>query len=184
MLICRLRGIVAPGGHPMKLVTLALAILSTAVAFAQKPSQTAPAVDLPIVPGSASQAGCPVAFSDVALESKARFMPVRQDAAPDGSLRFQYKNMSGKDIQSISVQVDLKIKKSIYDLDTSTITLHMALTGKGAAEILPLTLRAYGLSRVTLEQVSFTDGTIWNADLRKPCSYQQSGSSEQIGQLQ
>jgi hypothetical protein len=164
----------------MKLVTLALAVLSTATAFAQSNVNTVPGIDVTIVPGATSQAGCPVAFTDVALDTKAHFMPVRQDTAPAGSLKFQYKNQSGKEIQSISVRVELKVKKSVYDLDATTVTLNMTLTGKGADETLPLTLRTYGLSRVTLEQVSFTDGTIWNASEKNTCSYNRMNSSELI----
>jgi hypothetical protein len=168
----------------MKLVTLAIAFLSITPAFAQSNLKPTAADDLSITPGSTSQAGCPVAFTDVSLETKAHFMPVRQDTAPDGNLRFQYKNQSGKEIQSISVRAELKVKKSVYDLDATTITLNMTLTGKSAEETMPLTLRAYGLSRITLEQVSFTDGTIWNADIKNTCSYERMNGSEQIGKLQ
>jgi len=168
----------------MRLVTLAVAFLSIAPAFAQSNLKPAPTTDLSITPGSTSQAGCPVAFTDVSLETKAHFMPVRQDFAPDGNLRFQYKNQSGKEIQSISVRAELKVKKSVYDLDATTITLNMTLTGKSAEETMPLALRAYGLSRITLEQVSFTDGTIWNANTKNACSYEHMNGSEQIGKLQ
>jgi hypothetical protein len=167
----------------MKLVTLALAILFPAIAFAQSNLKAAPTSDLSVTPRPTSQAGCPVAFTDVALETKAHLMPVRQDATPDGNLRFQYKNQSGKEIQSISVRAELKVKKSVYDLDATTITLQMTLTGK-SAETMPLALRAYGLSRITLEQVSFTDGTIWNASTKNTCSYERMNGSEQIGKLQ
>jgi len=169
----------------MKLVTLALVALCTASACAQSATQkaktSAPAIT------TATRLGledCPVTFTHVALETRAHLMPVQQGAAPDGNLRFQYKNLSGKDIQSISVRAELKVKMSVYDLDATTMNLDMTLTGNGADETLPVALRAYGLTRVTLEQVFFKDGTIWNPGAKNSCSYEQIKGAEQIGKLQ
>jgi hypothetical protein len=177
----------------MKRIALVCLFVITAFAFAQNNSQknaaTVPGEAFKYVPpGMPSelnpQAGCPVIFTDVALKTNAHFMRVRQGAPPDRSVDFQYKNQSGKLIAAISVRADLKVKKSVYDLDTTTVTLNMALSGTGAEEILPLTMLAYGLDRVTLEQVSYIDGTIWTADTKRACSYQSPSSSLMIGKLQ
>jgi len=59
------------------------------------------------------QIGCPVAFTKVALQRDAHYMPVKQNPASDSSLAFKYKNQSGKLIQSIEIRVELKVKKSV-----------------------------------------------------------------------
>jgi len=175
----------------MKLMAFACLFLITASTFAQSGSPTKPApipsevfkYTPPGTPETTGQAGCPVVFTNVALRTNAHYMLVRNEASPDPSVAFQYKNQSGKLIASISVRAELKVKESIYDLDSKPVTLHMTLTGKGA-EVLPLTMLAYGLNRITLEQVSYVGGTIWNADDKRACSYEPLGSALWIGKLQ
>jgi hypothetical protein len=150
--------------------------------LAQSSTKTTSSIDLDHAPNT-SQAGCPVAFRDVSLESKAHLMPVQLGQPQDGSLSFQYKNQSGKTIQTIAVQVQLRVKKSVYDLDATTISLDMMLTGNNAAENLPLAVRAYGLESVTLKQVTYTDGSTWTAGTKDRCAYQGNGGSLEIGQL-
>jgi len=168
----------------MKLVTLALIAASTAIATAQSSAKGNPPVDLNVLPGPNAQAGCPVAFTNVSLETHARLMLVKQGTAQDGSLAFEYKNQSGKPIQSISIRVELKVKKSVYDLDATPITLSMTLTGKDSGETLPLNMVAYGLGRVELEQVIYSDDTVWTAGRANTCSYEKTGTSEGIGKAQ
>ncbi|WP_158748233.1 hypothetical protein [Acidobacterium sp. S8] len=164
----------------MKLTFLALVTLS-ATALAQNATPGSPAdfrQNPPI-----SQVGCPVSFTTVALETKARLMPVQVGQPQDGSLSFEYRNQSGKKIQSIAVRVELLMKKSVYDLDATPIALNMMLAGNGAVETLPLAIRAYGLTRVNLQQVTYSDGTIWTAGDKLHCGYAPQGT-ENIGKLQ
>jgi hypothetical protein len=125
------------------------------------------------------QIGCPVAFTDVALKRDARYMPVKQGTAPDSSLAFKFKNLSGKQIESISVRVEVKAKRSIYDLDAATISRDMTLTGK-SGEILPLNMLAYGLVRVTLQQITYAGGEVWTPGQNKNCAFLNNGSSLEI----
>lgn len=172
----------------MKLVTLALIAVCAVTAAAQSDQQAGPAVTL--VPGPISyppglnlQSGCPVAFTDVSLTRNAHYMPVKQGTTPDNSLTFKYKNDSGKQIESISIRVELNVKRSIYDLDATTITRNMTLTGT-SGEVLPLkSLHTYGLGSVTLEQVSYVGGDVWTPGTNKNCRYTSPDSSEQIGAL-
>ncbi|HVW76020.1 MAG TPA: hypothetical protein VHB45_00300 [Alloacidobacterium sp.] len=130
-----------------------------------------------------SQAGCPVAFTNVSLENPARLMPVNQyDVANNSSLSFQYRNQSRKQILSIDVQIELRVKRSIYDLDTTSILMNQTLTGRETGK-LPLTTHAYSLGRVTLQKVSYVDGTIWTANEQSPCRYEASGGAQEIGEL-
>jgi hypothetical protein len=165
----------------MKLVTLALIALATTVAVAQSNTIEIPGVYYP--PSLNLQIGCPVAFTDVVLKRDARYMPVKQGSAPDSSLAFNYKNSSGKLIESISIRVELKVKRSIYDLDATTITRYMTLTGT-SGEVLPLNLLTYGLGSVTLEQVTYVGGEVWTPGANKNCRYVGPASAEQIGTLQ
>jgi hypothetical protein len=164
----------------MKLVTLVLVALSATIAVAQSNENGKPEVFYS--PGLNLQIGCPIAFTDVVLKRDARYMPVKQDTAPDNSLAFKYKNSSGKVIDSISIRVELRVKRSIYDLDTTTITRYMTLTGT-SGEVLPLNLLTYALGSVTLEQVTYLGGEVWTPDANKNCRYIGPTSAEEIGTL-
>ena len=161
----------------MKFVTLALIGLCAISAAAQS-NTTRNAAESPI-PGINLQTGCPIVFTDVALKTQARYMPVRDEADPDNSLAFKYKNQSGKQIQSIEIRVELKVKRSIYDLDTTTITRDMTLTGD-TADTLPVNAIVYSLGRVTLQQVNYEGGKVWTPKATNTCNYQKASTPEQI----
>lgn len=124
------------------------------------------------------QTGCPVAFTSVDINQNAHYMPVKQAAEAGDGLEFSYKNQSGKQIKSIEVHVVLNVKPSIYDLDATTVTRDMTLTGH-SGEVLALNLFAYGVVRVTLEQVNYTDGTVWTPN-EISCHYEKLSGIEQI----
>ena len=135
---------------------------------------------------SVEQSPCPVRFTDVSLKTKGHMMLVHPENSPDGDLAFQYENQSGKTIQSIAVRVALKVKQNVYALDTTDLTIDMALTGKGLEETLPLNIRGqvYAVNHVTLERVSYTDGTTWAASAGNTCRYEKQRGAEEIGKLQ
>ena len=172
----------------MKLMALALVGLYAMGAAAQVHKQAEPAAgsmpgEVFYPPSLNLQIGCPVAFTDVSLKRDARYMPVKQDAASGNSLTFNYKNKSGKEIDSISIRVELKVKRSIYDLDSTTMTRDMTLTGK-SGDVLPLrNMLMYGVNSVTLEQVTYIGGDLWTPGTNKNCRYIGPTSSEQIGSL-
>ena len=170
----------------MKLVTLVIITLSAISAWAQNNSTSKPAESpIPGVkvlpPGPIQnlgdlnlQTGCPVAFTNVVFKQNARYMPVKLEPVPESSLEFNYRNLSGKQIESISVRVELRAKRSIYDLDAVTLRRDMTLTGR-SGEVLPLNVSAYGLVRVTLEQVTYVGGEVWTPAKNANCSYQNNG---------
>jgi hypothetical protein len=165
----------------MKLLNFALVAASAISAAGQNNTTNGPSEipGLVVSPPSLNlQIGCPVAFTDVVLKRDARYMPVRQGAEPDSSLEFKYKNQTGKLIESIEIQVVLKIKRSIYDLDAITITRDMTLSGN-PGEVVPLNLLAYGVSSVTLKQVNYVDGKHW-MPANENCRYFDSHSVEEI----
>jgi hypothetical protein len=184
-------GLLLKEACPMKHVTLACAFLIATSCFAQNNAPQSPKPDLPlrILPGvtlSAGQEGCPVKFTNIDLKTKGSIMLVHSDNASDGDLAFQYQNQSGKTIQSIAVNVGLKIKENVYALDTTDFNLSMVLTGKGVEETLPLNIHGYvyGVRHVTLERVSYTDGSNWMASAQNSCKYEKIGTSEKIIELQ
>lgn len=171
----------------MKLVTLALIAAFTAGASAQSNQQNEHIPGLLTLPPGPIvnldemnlQIGCPVAFTNVSLSNPGHFMHVKQSSDPSGSLAFQYKNQSGRMIQSIEIRVELTVKKSIYDLDAATVTRDMTLTGE-AADTLPLNVLAYGIGRVTLEQVNYVDGKAWTPKAKNNCTYRGESAAERI----
>jgi len=169
----------------MKLVTLVFIAAFTVAAVAQSNSRSEEILGLEVAPPGINpdqmnlQIGCPVAFTDVALKTQAHYMPVKQDAGPDNSLSFKYKNQSGKLIQSIEIRVVLNVKRSIYDLDAITITRDMTLTGD-TAETLPLNVIVYSLGPVTLQQVNYVGGKVWTPKAINTCSYRRTNTAEQI----
>lgn len=175
----------------MKFITLVLIAASATGASAQSNTQQkSPDVHIPGMtippPGPILniddlnlQTGCPVDFTNVDLKQSARYMPVKQqETGADSRLKFNYKNQSGKQIKSIEVHVVLNVKPSIYDLDATTVTHDMTLIGH-SGEVLPLNLFAYGVVRVTLEQVNYADGTVWTPN-KISCHYNKFSGIEQI----
>ncbi|HEX3435206.1 MAG TPA: hypothetical protein VHT24_00445 [Pseudacidobacterium sp.] len=150
----------------MKLATLACMLTVAVSAFAQ----TNP------------QSSCPVVFTNVALKSHATYLPVQTGASSSGNLGFDYKNLSGKEIQSIAMNVELTTKKSLYALDATPVTIKMLLTGNSIEAALPQVGYVYGIGSVTLEGVAYTDGTTWNAG-KQVCQYNNPGGPEQIVKL-
>lgn len=135
---------------------------------------------------SSPQQDCPVRFTKVSLRNQAHIMLIRPNGAPGGDLAFQYQNQSGKTIQSMIVRVSLKVKRNVYALDTTDIQLEMMLTGKGLEETLPLDAReyVYAVHGLTLERVSYADGSIWTASAQNTCRYEGAAGAEEIGKLQ
>jgi hypothetical protein len=167
----------------MKLTILACTFLLAASAFAQdKPQQNSASKAPQSALALLSQQGCPVRFTDVSLLGSGHIMLTRQDASSSGDLSFQYQNESGKTIQSLAVRVTLKLKHDVYALDATDFTLDMTLTGQGLQETLPLNVSGYvyGLNHVTLERVSYSDGTAWSAADENSCRYEKSGTTQEI----
>jgi hypothetical protein len=178
----------------MKSVTLVCLFLAVASSFAQN---ELPKKSMPGLPATAQieqfatdapqdQNGCPVRFTDISLKSKGRLMLVQSGDSSDGDLSFQYQNRSGKTIQSIAVSVELKFKQNVYALDTTDYRLDMTLTGKGLEETLPININGhvYGVRHVTLERVSYADGSNWTASAQNVCRFESPGTPEKIVTLQ
>jgi len=144
--------------------------------------QSADAADLENRIGS--QAGCPVQIVNASFDRPAEFMLTarsRANSAP--TLRLDYRNFSGKDIESVVLTGWIKVKGSPYQLDSVTHSVRLdlsrqALLGKDvqATQALKLSANAIGFDRIELSQVTYVDGTTWKP--QRNCVYANVGSTE------
>jgi hypothetical protein len=185
----------------VKLIVSALLLAAASAGFAQNQtaaepgSETAPGImtlDLqaqavPTTPES--QAGCPVVLTSVHLNWPATYLPVAAaEPGTEPNLALGFRNASGKAIRSVSLNAYFVAKRSIYDLDATTFKVDLAFSAEAAENAaeqlreirLPEKMHAYGLTRVSLEQVTFADGSLWTAAGRNNCSLNAQGTAERI----
>ena len=124
------------------------------------------------------QTGCEVNVLNVSFERPARYMPVTANvrglAAP--SLTLELKNLSTKKIRSVDLMGYIKVKDSIYDLDSTTREFPIHVSGSEGRQRLQLVESAVGFETVAVEQVNFADGTSWKPEHRLACAYRSAGS--------
>lgn len=134
---------------------------------------------------SGSQAGCPVQIVEASFKRPAEFMLTSENSAISGpTLRLDYKNSSGKNIDSVVLTGWIKVKDSLYELDSVTHPFILELSRKAllsrdtqATQTLKLADNALGLDRIELSQVNYADGSIWKPK-RLNCVYPYMGSLE------
>jgi len=135
------------------------------------------------MPLQGSQVGCPVELTSASILPKGRLLPVKNSGSGYGDLQLGFRNVSGKQIRSISVVAELKIKRSVYDLDSTTVDVKFALPGLFSSDkdstisrTMALTVGAFGFDRVRLEQVEYADGTTWSVNRLVSCSVANQGT--------
>ena len=132
-----------------------------------------------------SQRGCPVQILDASFHRPAQLMLTAEGNPISGpTLRLNYSNFSGKDIESVLLTGYLKLKDNPYQMD---YTIHpfalklsrRALLGKDvqATEALNLANDAFGVDRIELSEVIYADGTSWKPE-RRNCVYPMTGATE------
>lgn len=137
-----------------------------------------------------SQAGCPMVLTSAHLNWPASYLPVTSaDKVTEPNLALGFQNSSGKAIRSATITARFLGKQSIYQLDANAFDLQLTFSGVDAADKaaeqlreirLPEKMYAYGVTRVTLEQVTFADGTFWMAAGRSSCSLNVKGNAERV----
>ena len=70
--------------------------------------------------------------------------------------------------------MQVKSKKSIYDLDACTVTTHLEISGidvtsSQLSRRFPLPMPAFGVAQVILESVSYADGSSWSRKSGSGC---------------
>jgi hypothetical protein len=146
-------------------------------------AQAADAADLENMIGS--QAGCPVQILNASFDRPAQLMLTSHSQADNApSLHLEYRNSSGKDIQSVLLTGWIKVKDNPYQLDSVSHPFQLelsrsALLGKDvqAAQVLNLVGNAIGFDRIELTQVTFADGTTSTPE-RRSCVYANMGATE------
>ena len=120
------------------------------------------------------QMWCPVDLVSATIDTPARYLPVTTPEANSGSLDLTFRNAADRKIKSAALSVQVKAKKSIYDLDAYTLTTHLEISGIEVASgelsrRLPLPVPAFGVAQVILESVTYADGSIWSRKSSSGC---------------
>jgi hypothetical protein len=128
------------------------------------------------------QASCPLFLQSASVASAASFLPVDAKANSGGTLSLRFRNASGKAIRSASITAHLRIKTNLYDLDAHSLDLRLTLAGTQDLDktldqiqriVLPQNMYLFGVAQVSLDQVSFADGSVWTA----PAAHNACGTS-------
>jgi len=186
----------------MRLFVSALLLAAASAGIAQTQKQAVPAPGSELAPGMMtlelqavgpmpqSQAGCPVVLTSARLNWPASYLPVTSaEKVTEPNLALKFQNSSGKAIRSVTITARFLAKQSVYQLDASGFDLHLTFSGVDAADKaaeqlreirLPEKMYAYGVTRVSLEQVTFGDGAFWMAMGRSNCSLNVTGTAERV----
>lgn len=117
-----------------------------------------------------SHGNCPVLLTSAWMTP--HLMLLNSAGEPTGNgIDLEFNNLSGKEIRSMEFSAQLLVKKSIYDLGYLP-PIHVQLTSYGTRSLdktfaqlrhlsLPDGIHAGLLQGVTLEQVIFSDGSVW-----------------------
>jgi hypothetical protein len=136
-----------------------------------------------------SQTGCPLYLKSASVAPAAGLLPVGTRNNSDGALNLRFRNQSGKAIRSASITAHLKIKTNVYALDARPLEVQLSFSGttdldKDVDQLtrvaLPGHVYLFGVATVTLDQVSFADGTFWIADHNAKNICKVSGLGEQL----
>jgi hypothetical protein len=122
--------------------------------------------------GGMNQTGCPLYMESASVDSRAGYLPVTARDGENGVLNLRFRNQSGKAIASVAVTARVNLKTNIYALDAHTVELRLNFAGtrnldreepQGIQIGLPPHAYLFGVARVTLDQVTYADGSVWNA---------------------
>ncbi|MGA7312609.1 MAG: hypothetical protein WBX22_01440, partial [Silvibacterium sp.] len=76
-----------------------------------------------------NQADCPVVLASAGLTPYLMLLHTSGETANNGGLDLEFRNASGKEIRSMEFSAEILVKKSIYDLDSLRIHLHLTAYG-------------------------------------------------------
>lgn len=136
-----------------------------------------------------TQSGCPLYLSAASVSGPAGYLPVDQRRPDDGMLTLHFRNQSGKAVKSASITATVNVKTNIYDLDAHPIVMQLSFSGTEDADrdlnqltqiALPRHYYVFGLATVTLDRVTYADGTSWFAPPQNNYCRVNSQASEKI----
>lgn len=191
----------------MKLMLSALLLAALPAAFAQ--DQTAPpAFPTGVVvfsPGQATveqmkayakhmnavaiQFACPLLMTSATVAGSAGYLPVGQGRPDEATLNLNFRNQSGKAIRSAAITATVKVKTNIYELDAHPVVLQLSSAGTDDVDPslsqllqidLPRHFYLFGVAQVSLDRVTYADGTTWTAPPQNNSCKVNSQGSEKI----
>jgi hypothetical protein len=119
-----------------------------------------------------NQTGCPLYLQSASVAPEGGYLPVTAQTRQDGALNLRFRNQSGKAIAGASITARVNVKTNIYALDAHALELRLTLSGTQDLDktldqtqqiALPQHVYLFGVARVTLDQVMYADGSVWNA---------------------
>ncbi|MBT9331064.1 hypothetical protein [Paracidobacterium acidisoli] len=129
-----------------------------------------------------AEAECPVELTAVSPAAQAH-LQLTSPVQSEGGIELSFRNQSGKEIRSMEVGAELKVKRNVYDLDAATVKLDLTVSGTGVVDpannlmrSLPVDAALFGVGTVTLEEVTFADGSVWTPAGRVACSVRGNGT--------
>jgi len=125
-----------------------------------------------------SQANCPVVLTSAWIKPYLMLLKTGDDSR-GGSIDLEFRNTSGKEIRSMELSAQILVKKSVYDLGYLP-PIYVQLTAYGTSSLdktsaqlrhltLPDGIHAALVRGVTLEQVTFSDGSVWTPANNEYC---------------
>ena len=133
---------------------------------------------IPKMTAGANQVSCPVVLTSAWLSPYLMLLDTAGGSAGNG-LDLEFHNTSGKEIRSMELSAHIQVKKSVYDLDyLPPIRVHLTAYGSRSidetfAELrhlsLPEAIHPTLVEGVTLEQVTFEDGSVWSVGSGQYC---------------
>lgn len=141
---------------------------------------TVPALSQSFTPNLESTAACEVNVVHASFDRPGGMMRIssqeadavaRDHASKAPSITVQLHSSSGKPVQSISVTARIKVKNSIYQLDSFTRDFPLTFISTESEQRLQLAQSALGLVSLTIDQVTYNDGTTWRPEHRAACGY-------------
>lgn len=133
------------------------------------------------------QTGCPLFLTAASVSAPAGYLPVAQKQPDEGTLTLHFRNQSGKAIRSASVTATVRVKTDIYALDAHPVSLPLTFSGTDDVDLklnqlaqiaLPHHYYLFGLATVSLDQVTYDDGTSWTAPRNNYCGVKPQGSEK------
>jgi hypothetical protein len=140
-----------------------------------------------IVPSASSEsASCEETIVKASFDRPVRLLPVAGQPASaiakpqlnrPPALNFELKSLSAKPIAAVDLMGRIKVKLSLYQLDSITREISIHLSSAEGSQRYTLSEFAVGFDSLYVTQVMYEDGTFWRPAHRFACGYQNSGST-------
>jgi hypothetical protein len=151
----------------------------------QLKGQTLALPSILVVPSSPDNGeNCPITFTSARLDRPAEYMPVASTAKFSSSLHLSYSIPWEKPIATVQLTGHLLVKQNRYALDATSIAIPLTFTPEMGEEInaearIPLSRNVVGFNRLTLDSITYQDGTVWRAAKEhRLCSFASHGTEK------